>query len=74
MVIVLDRIGVVMLTAISSPHLLTSRTIIFGFCYSCSSVNDLLPAFIGGLESQDFIVIKSAVPYLSDLLLLCHGN
>lgn len=46
----------------------------FIYCPSSSSVDDLLPAFIGCLESQDHTIIRAAVPSLPDLLLLCKGK
>ena len=39
----------------------------------CSAVDELLPSFIGCLESHDHSVVSAAITSIPDLVLLCKG-
>ena len=41
---------------------------------TCSAVDELLPSFIGCLESHDHSVVSAAITSIPDLILLCKGN
>ena len=41
---------------------------------SCSAVDELLPSFIGCLESHDHSVVSAAITSIPDLILLCKGS